>query len=301
MDILKKNKLDIIKSYYNGTMTDEDFNVYVAEYMTEEEKLIGKPEFLMTPDETETYEIMHYNNSYGNLNEFDGYDCKKCRNRGFIKYKNDLGYLMKRECSCKSIRDTIQRMKKSGLGNLLDIYTFDRYKTTELWQKDTLEKAKRFVTSNGIGFAMIGSTGTGKSMICTAIAKELMLQGMSLKYMVWIEEANYLKSHKMDSDIYTPLMNEYKNVDVLYIDDFFKSDNNARPTPADINIAMEIINYRYNKSRTGNKRMITMISSERTLDQLIEYDEAIAGRIKEMSGEYFIVIPCKDKNYRFNG
>lgn len=301
MDILKKNKLDIIKSYYNGTMTDEDFNVYVAEYMTEEEKLIGKPEFLMTPDETEMFEIMQYNNSYGNLNEFDGYDCKKCRNKGFIKHKNDLGYLMLRECSCRSIRDTIQRMKKSGLGNLLDIYTFDRYKTTELWQKDTLEKAKRFVTSNGIGFAMIGSTGTGKSMICTAIAKELMLQGMSLKYMVWIEEANYLKSHKMDSDIYTPLMNEYKNVDVLYIDDFFKSDNNARPTPADINIAMEIINYRYNKSRTGNKRMITMISSERTLDQLIEYDEAIAGRIKEMSGEYFIVIPCKDKNYRFNG
>lgn len=294
--LLMKSKMEIMKAYYHGTMTDEDFNVYVAEYMTEEERLIGKPYFLMTQEEQDTYDIMEYNNSIGELPD---YDCKKCKNRGYIRYKNDDGYIMNRECECLSIRETIQRMKKSGLGNLLELYTFDNYKTPEIWQKNTLEKAKRFITSNGIGFMFLGSSGVGKSHICTAISKELMDKGFSLKYMVWVEDANFLKSHKMDSEIYVPLMNEYKNVDVLYIDDFFKSDNNAKPTSADILLAMEIINYRYNKSRTENKRMITIISSERTLEQLIDYDEAVAGRLKEMAGEFFVEIFGKDKNYRF--
>ena len=189
-------------------------------------------------------------------------------------------------------------MEESGLGNLLELYTFDKYKTDEDWQKNTLEKAKRFVDDKSIAFTILGASGTGKSMICTAIASELMKKGMSLKYMMWVEDVNFLKSHKMDSEIYSQAMNEYKNVDVLYIDDFFKSDNNAKPTSADISIAMEIINYRYNKSRANNKRMITMISSERTFNQLIDYDEAIASRLKEMSKEYFIVLTEKNKNYR---
>lgn len=291
-----KSKIDIIKAYYYGTMTDEDFNIYVSEYMTQEERIIGKPYFLMSKEEQDTYDIMEYNNSTGNLSD---YNCKKCKNRGYTKYQNEMGYIMSRECSCLAIRDTIKRMKRSGLGNLLELYTFENYKTTEIWQKSTLETAKKFVASNGIGFMFLGSSGVGKSHICTAISKELMKQGMSLKYMVWVEDANFLKSHKMDSDIYVPLMEEYKNVDVLYIDDFFKSDNNAKPTPADINLAMEIINYRYNKARTESRRMITIISSERTLQQLVDYDEAIAGRLKEMSGEFFVEITGKDKNYRF--
>ena len=288
-------KKEIIKSYYTGPMTDVDFQTYVSEYMTEEEKLIGKPYFLMTEEEQQTYDIMQFNNSVG---ELTGVDCPKCKNKGFIRYLNNEGYVMNRECSCMATRKTIKRMEESGLGNLLELYTFDKYKTDEDWQKNTLEKAKRFVDDKSIAFTILGASGTGKSMICTAIASELMKRGMSLKYMMWVEDVNFLKSHKMDSEIYSQAMNEYKNVDVLYIDDFFKSDNNAKPTSADISIAMEIINYRYNKSRANTKRMITMISSERTFNQLIDYDEAIASRLKEMSKEYFIVLTEKNKNYR---
>ena len=44
----------------------------------------------------------------------------------------------------------------------------------------------------------------------------------------------------------------------------------------DVNLAFEIINARYNTSG-----LITLISSERTLDELMRIDEATASRIYE--------------------
>lgn len=76
-------------------------------------------------------------------------------------------------------------------------------------------------------------------------------------------------------------------------------DEFGNPTPADINLAMEIINYRYNLSRSNDQRMITIISSEKTISELREIDEALTGRIKEMAGEWIITLSGKDKNYRF--
>jgi hypothetical protein len=95
-----------------------------------------------------------------------------------------------------------------------------------------------------------------------------------------------------------------KNADVLYIDDLFKNGKDdfgtvKQPTPADINAAFEIINYRYN-----NPGKITIISSERTLIEMNAIDEAIAGRIAEKSkaGGYCINL-AKDgkKNWRMKG
>lgn len=66
-----------------------------------------------------------------------------------------------------------------------------------------------------------------------------------------------------------------------------------------MNAAFEIINYRYN-----NQDLITIISSERTLTDLLDIDEAIAGRIAEKSkpGGYCINLN-KDtkKNWRMQG
>jgi DNA replication protein DnaC len=99
-------------------------------------------------------------------------------------------------------------------------------------------------------------------------------------------------------------MKELKETDVLYIDDLFKSgkDNDGRykaPTAADVNVAFEVVNYRYN-----NPELITIISSERTLVELDDIDEAIAGRIAEKSkaGGYCINLkPDKTRNWRMKG
>lgn len=292
-----KSKFDIVRSVFNHTLTKEDEQYYIDNFMSEEEKQIGKPFWKFTIEEDAKFEVLSYNNRSG---ELLGYDCPICKNKGLVAYlKNE--YIFYKECDCLRSRNSLSRLVSSGLGNLLELYTFDRYTTDFDWQKAVKQKAIDFVDGNGKCFCMFGVSGSGKSHLCTAISKELMLKGYNLKYMVWLDECIKLKQNRMNSEWYSKTMNLLKNVDVLYIDDFFKGDNNGQPTSADINIALEIINYRYNKSRTTNKRMITIISSEKTMQDLIEIDEALAGRIRELAEDNLITITGKDKNYRFKG
>ena len=90
------------------------------------------------------------------------------------------------------------------------------------------------------------------------------------------------------------MINKYKNAKVLYIDDFLKVKKGEEPTPADINLAFEILNY-----RLLDPDKITVISSEKTLLDLLNYDEATMSRIFKAAGRYKINIE-KDikKNYR---
>lgn len=228
------------------------------------------------------------------------YKCEKCNDLGGSYYRNENGYLMWRECDCMKVKKALARLKTSGLGELLKMYTFERYNAEFDWQKDALEKAKNFVNGNDKWFFICGTSGAGKSHLCTAISKELLLgQQKSFRFMQWLDDGNKLKRNAMDSEFYENMISELKDVEVLYIDDFFKSQNDTKPTPADIKLANEILNYRYNAARTSKERLITIISTERTIEQLIEYDVALAGRILEMSKpNSFVQIVGKEKNYR---
>ena len=240
-----------------------------------------------------------FNKEQGDLD--DGYDCPICKNKGFI-WKPELHCNSYHEvavhCKCIPIRRTIRAMKRSGLEDVVHDYTFDKYITTEPWQETVLNTAKRYVDSKENNwFFFGGATGAGKSHICTAIAITLLKRGNEIKYMLWRDETNRLKSIVNEPE-YEEQLDFYKNVDVLYIDDLFKtgrssSDVKQRPTQADINLAFEILNARYIRKK------ITIISSESTIPDLIDIDEAIAGRIKQKCGEFCINInPDRNKNYR---
>ena len=87
---------------------------------------------------------------------------------------------------------------------------------------------------------------------------------------------------------------------MLYIDDFFKTT----PTTADLDKAFQIIDYRKNLSMGNSKRrLITIISSEKMLEEIIGIDEAIGSRIFEMCnrGEYVVEIErSANKNQRMH-
>ena len=237
-----------------------------------------------------------------------GYDCPACRNKGFVEYVIDtteqLGYPSyttgSRECVCMAIRRSKWLLKESGLADLAERCTFDTYKATEPWQVYIRNRAEGFLekamSGSGRGFFIGGQTGCGKTHICTALTVSLINSGKSARYMLWTDEAARLKACVND-DQYASLMWPLKAVGVLYIDDLFKPTGaSGQPTQADIRLAYELINYRYNST---NK--VTIISSERTTGELCEIDEAIGGRIVEKSGQYCINIARdRAKNWRLN-
>lgn len=259
------------------------------------------------PKEREQQKADMYNASKGNLNEEDGYDCSICKNKGFVAVvtqNEQFGYYMESmlNCRCCRIRNAIRRLNRSGLKARVKACTFDRYETQDAWQKTIKETALRFCDSyNGEWFFIGGQSGAGKTHICTAAAIAKLKQGKELRYMEWREEVPKIKASITDSVRYADMMKELKEADVLYIDDLFKTGKNAegfaaQPTAADVNLAFEIINYRYNQPE-----LITIISSERTLIELMEIDEAITGRIAERTKAHGFCInlkPDAQKNWR---
>lgn len=248
-------------------------------------------------DELQKRRVDDYNNSKGDLT---GYDCPKCKNRGNFLVINDRGFESLRECECMRYRRLQQLAERSGLGDMLSKYTFDRYKHSEPWQQHIYNTAKQFITDDTAHcFFIGGQIGAGKSHICTAIVRGFLDKGIDVHFCVWNDVATALKQNIMgDREQYNEQLERLQTATVLCIDDFFKTN----PTTADIDKAFQIINYRYNQARANkNKRYITIISSEKTFGNLIDIDEAIASRIAEMSRSKYSVSIDKDinKNMRF--
>lgn len=286
---------ELMRKGLNGTLTSEEYKYYLNHFMSEEEKQIGKPFFEMNKEEELEYDRLSFNNQVGTLT---GYDCPICKNKGEIMVVRD-GIKYYPECSCMKIRRCVENMQRSGLGELLNQKKFSNFNQTEEWQKSVVIKAKQFIESDSNGFLFCGQSGIGKTHICTAISKALLNKGIPLKYMLWVDESKKIKQAVKDESKYAELVNELKNIQALYIDDFFKVSKRTAPSDADISLAIEIINYRYNLAQTSKKRYVTIISTEWTVKQLNDFDNALCGRLCEMAGKDFILhVYGEEKNYR---
>lgn len=252
----------------------------------------------MTDEEYEQWKADVYNSGVGDLNEKDGYDCPECKNKGFIAEVKDCGMYFTQTlvpCKCKKIRSAIWRLNRSGLKDIVKKYTFKNFETPEHWQEQIKKAVIKFAgdSSNNHWLLIAGQSGCGKTHLCTACAVSYIKAGYDVKYMLWLDEVTKIKSAKVnDTHEYIRLMKELKEAEVLYIDDLFKlgkdeSGQAKMPTAADISIAFEVLNYRYN-----NPDAITIISTERSLNELCDIDEATAGRIAEYTkkGGYCINI-----------
>ena len=242
-----------------------------------------------------------FNSSPGDLNA-EEYDCAVCRNKGTVMKavkREDSWDCVYSPCKCLKTRATIRNIKNSGLKDIIKDYTFDKFTAAEDWQKTLKSGAVKYADNPEGWFFIGGQSGAGKTHICAAICRKLLLEGKAVRYMLWRDEISKLKSNINIPEIYGPLTDELKNAEILFIDDLFKTgkaDNGSRqrPTSADINTAFEILNYRY-----CNSKLPTVISSECTINDIIDIDEALSGRIFEKAGvNAFNISPDRGKNYR---
>lgn len=239
------------------------------------------------------------NDAEGHKHLADGFNCILCKNKGYtvkVAELDGLWELRQCTCRCEKSRKSIRNLKASGLEKVLKDYTFDKYIATEEWQTHLLDMSQNFAKENDDKWLFMGGqSGAGKSHLCSAIAIDLLRHGKEVKYMLWKDDSRKIKNDNFEGG---NLIDYYKSVEVLYIDDLFKvgksyGEEIQRPTAGDINIAFEIIN-----SRVAQKKK-TIISSESTILEIFDIDEAIAGRIKQMCGDYCLNISKGvGKNYR---
>lgn len=227
-----------------------------------------------------------------------GFFCQQCNNKGVV-YTLEDGYEVCRPCPCMRLRASHRRVEASGLHPQTLRCTFANFQTPHPWQQQIKENAMAYAEDcRDSWFYIGGQSGCGKTHICVSIAGVLLRRGIPCRYIMWREESVRLKALVGEERQYQERIAPLKEVAVLSIDDFLKTslDSTMRkrlPTPGDLNLAFELINYRY---LTGKA---TILASEWTVNELMECDEALASRILERARDHcFGVKPDRRKNYR---
>lgn len=211
-------------------------------------------------------------------------------------HKNENGVLYSRDCDCMAKRRSLRRIKNSGMEDMLSRYTFEAYETPDATRTCIKMVAERFCKADTGWFYISGRSGSGKTHICTAICSRFIEHGKETRYMCWTDEAPTIKAKITDGDAYEIAVRQLKRIPVLYIDDLFKPPKGMKigkewPTQADLRLAFEIINSRYNDTA-----LRTVISSELMIEDILDIDEALGGRIKERSKGY--LVKSVDENWR---
>lgn len=232
------------------------------------------------------------------------YECNICKDTGYI-YNAETKTA--EPCKCFEVKRGREILKKCGIAEAFKNKTFDNYTPVNTEIERLKKIASKYVngfdenSEKGASIGFFGQSGAGKTHLTIAIANELMKRNIAVRYMPYIEKITELKNLNRSGDTaedFNRLMNDYKKVMVLLIDDMFKSAKtySGEVNYNDVRIMMDIINHRCLKG------LSTVFSSEYTPFEIIKIDEALGGRIIEMCGENIAVIK-KDihLNYRFRG
>lgn len=246
------------------------------------------------------------------------YSCKACKDKGFILENipaldeegnqkvwptgKPMFVEILKDCVCAKKRQSEHLLKFSEITDEFKKMTFRRFITEGKPEaiKEAFECAKDyFVEFDHIkdkrcnSISLLGQPGAGKTHLLTALANNLIIKKqVSVLYFPFVEGFNDLKN---DFDLLEEKLTKMKRIGVLFIDDLFKGRD--YPTPFQIEQMFAVINYRY-----LNHKPI-MVSSEKTVDELCDIDEALGTRIYEMSKNYTVVIKGDRKvlNHRLAG
>jgi len=224
------------------------------------------------------------------------YSCNICKDVGWLT-KMDGGYEFTYPCECTIKKQMVESLERSGISEeVLHKQIFETFKTDADYQKLMKNKALGFCNQNENTFFFVGGqVGCGKTHICTAICKLYYDLVQPFYYVLYGEMMTKLKANAMDEEVYDKYLYSINNIKVLFIDDLFKGKGKSGDgiTEADIKHLFRVINYRY----LNNK--VTIISSEKTLQEILLIDQGIGSRIKEKCGQFAVSIGDDIKrNYR---
>lgn len=223
------------------------------------------------------------------------YSCAECMDTGFT----DSGM-----CSCFKELLVVENIKSSGMGKLIEEQSFDNFnlshysKNKELYSRmeANVKLAKAYAEGfgrvyKGKNLLLIGKTGTGKTHISTAIAKEIISKGYDVLY----ESAqNIISAFEQDKfrsgyGAFEPKGEKYLECDLLILDDLGAEFVNQFTVACLYNI--------FNTRR--NRGLSTIVSTNLSAEELSErYDDRIYSRIV---GSDYTVLFFGGDDYRLFG
>jgi DNA replication protein DnaC len=241
--------------------------------------------------------------------ESDFYAMKVCGPENAWQWRETYS----KRCDCVKRQRKDKLMKASDITAEFKRLSFQNFVTEGKPSvvKDTLECALEYYqefdeirSERANSIALLGQPGAGKTHLLTAVSNNLLSEKeVSVLYFPYVEGFNDLKD---DFDKLEAKLDRMKKVDVLFLDDLFKPVNvptregrirKPRATEWQIEQTYAVVNYRY-----LNHKPI-LVSSELTVGELVDVDEALGTRIYQMCQDFTVVIKGDRKllNHRLAG
>ena len=224
------------------------------------------------------------------------YDCLICEDKGYIFETDKDGYEVAIPCKCLAKKQSIEKMERSGLTEAFKQKTINSFVADKEWQKMAKFKVTKYINDflkegTNSGLILSGQPGSGKTHLGIGTMLELINNNIGCVYKEYLSMLTNLKQTSMDETDYLRELEKYTNPTVLFLDDFLKGE----PTVADRKYIYKVINTRYLKG------MPIIISTEKGIKEILEFDEAVGSRIVEMAQNNIITFPRGiENNYRLS-
>lgn len=232
------------------------------------------------------------------------FKCDICKDTEFINgetvTEGGYKYSYVKPCSCVEGKRYLKILEQSGISEAFRQKTLESFKPKNQKQATALKIATEYIkdfdsirNEKNNGAAFLGQVGSGKTHLTIGIANALLKNGIGVLYMQYREVLTHLKQVKNDEEAYQREINKYKYAPALLMDDLYKGLTRAgKPNESELDIIFEIVNHRYLKG------LPILLSSEYFIDDLIEIDEAIGSRLKEMCNCRTVEFLGKALNHR---
>lgn len=225
------------------------------------------------------------------------YECELCQDNEFIW---NIETNTATPCQCREVKRCKRILEDSGISEAFKTKTVNEFKPKNDVQADAKKMAVEYITNfetirkeKNNSVVLVGQVGSGKTHLTIAIANALLKAGIPVLYMQYREVMTQVKQFITDSEAYQSALNRYKTVQVLLIDDLYKSvTRKGEANESEISIMFEIINYRYLTN------LPVLVSSEYTIDEMIDFDEATGSRIGQMCKGRYINFVGAELNHR---
>lgn len=208
------------------------------------------------------------------------YQCKLCKDSGFVSYE---------KCKCYKQKEIYLNYEQSNLSSILNKENFELFrweyysnvpdesgrsplKNMQHIYKMCIDFVENF-DEHDTNIFFIGNPGLGKTFLCNSIAKDLLDKGKSVLYKTVPDLIDAMRKYKFDFDneeSNIPYLNEIYNCDLLIMDDL--------GTELSTQFSNQVIYNILNKRIISSKKMV--ISTNLSLiDFQSTYSERIMSRI----------------------
>lgn len=218
--------------------------------------------------------------------------CLSTHRNGRFHYLDDEGYPCMFICTsrhtCPKIgryhSRRIEHLKKtSRMPDDLLRKSIDNFTISEWWQHNVMTMLSMWTYTDQKWVCLTGGPGTGKTHICSALSVDLLNQGIEVFYTYFAELMEHIRYYDES------FLEKARNVPVLFLDDLYKGNISFQ----EIKATAALINYRYTHD------LVTLITTEKTPDELFEIDQATTGRIIAKCDGCWADLPHdKESDYR---